>query len=49
MKYITYLPQYNNIKQLDIGGCGHSFTDYLTPYIISKIDPSFIFLNNKLT
>jgi hypothetical protein len=48
MKYITYLPEYNNKKNLVIGGFGHSFCDYLVPYIISKLDSSFIFLNNKL-
>jgi hypothetical protein len=48
MKYITYLTNFENKKILDIGGLGHSLCDYLTPYIISKIDPSFLFLNNKL-
>lgn len=48
MKYITYLTKFENNKILDIGGLGHSLCDYLTPYIISKIDSSFLFLNNKL-
>ena len=44
---ITYLTEYNNTKNLVIGGFGHSFCDYLVPYIISKIDSSLIFLNNQ--
>lgn len=48
MKYITYCAEFNNKKNLAIGGMGHSFCDYITPYIISKINTSFIFLNKKL-
>ena len=49
MKYITYKSRdNNNNKTLDIGGLGHSLTDYLTPLIISKIFSNITFINSKL-
>jgi hypothetical protein len=51
------MPKYwlsKNIKYIisnegnEVGGVAHSLCDYLTAYIISKIDPSFIFLHKPL-
>lgn len=43
MKYITFFA-----KMHDIGGLGHSFTDYLTAFIISNIFDDVKFINQKL-
>ena len=47
-KYIIYKTYDDNNNILDIGGLGHSFTDYLTPLIISKIFENIRFINTKL-
>ena len=48
MKYITYKTNYNGKQLLIPGGMGHSLTDYLSSYIVSKLYPDVIFLHNKL-
>ena len=48
-KYIIYKTRDdNNNIILDVGGLGHSLTDYLTPLIISKIFNNITFIHSKL-
>ena len=48
MQYITYMSRINGNEILQVGGMGHSFCDYLTPFIISRIYPEIKFIHNKL-
>ena len=48
MKCIMYASKINNNSILQVGGTGHSFCDYITPLIISKLYPQIKFIHNKM-